>query len=98
MHNVINKLKVLHYPQVPCMPFEVHVENEREAYLIQGTLANQHLFLFDNNFIPDYANIISVVMYDEDSDGEGNPDWVDYYNEFEDMDWEDFVSTYLEEK
>jgi len=95
MKLVKNKLRVLHYPQVPCAPFFVDVKNEEQAYLIQETLANQHLFLFDNNMIPDYCNSIEVVMWDEDSDGEGNADWVSYYNEEEGIEWDEFVEEYL---
>jgi len=95
MIKVKNKLRVLHYPQVPCTPFFVDVKDEEQAYLIQETLAEQHLFLYENNMIPDYSNIICVVMWDEDADGEGNPDWVDYYNEEEAMEWEEFTNEYL---
>jgi len=95
MQKVTNKLRVLHYPQIPCTPFFVDVKDEEQALLIRETLANQHLFLFDNNFIPDYSNVISVVMWDENSDGEGTPDWVDYYNEEEAMEFDEFVETYL---
>jgi len=98
MINVKNKLRVLHYPQVPCTPFFVDVKDEEQAYLIQETLANQHLFLFDNNMIPDYANSIEVVMWEEDSDGEGNPDWISYYNEEEGVEWDEFVEEYLSVK
>ena len=95
MQKVTNKLRVLHYPQVPCTPFFVDVKDEEQALLIRETLANQYLFLFDNNFIDDYSNVILVVMWDENSDGEWNPDWVDYYNEAEGMEFDEFVETYL---
>jgi len=95
MNLVKNKLRVLHYPQIPCEPFFVDVKDEEQAYLIQETLANQHLYLFNNNIIPDYANSIDVVMWDEDSDGEGTPDWVSYYNEEEGVEWDEFVEEYL---
>jgi len=95
MINVKNKLRVLHFPQIPCAPFFVDVKDEEQALLIRETLANQHLFLYDNNFIPDYSNVITVVMWDEDCDGDGNPDWTDYYNEEEGMDFDEFVETYL---
>ena len=98
MKKVSNKLRVLHYPQIPCEPFFVDVKNEEQAFLISEALANQHLFLYDNNIIPDYSNAISVVMWDEDSDGEGNADWVDYYNEEEAMEFDEFVKTYLSAK
>ena len=96
MQSIPNKIRVLHYPQVPCSAFFVDVQNEREAYLVAKTLADQHNFLYDNNIIPDFSNAINVVMWDEDSDGEGNPDWVDYYKEAEVMDWDEIVEAYFE--
>jgi hypothetical protein len=95
MIKVKNKLRVVHYPQIPCTPFFVDVKDEEQAYLITETLADQHLFLFDNNFIPDYSNIILVQMWEEDFDGEGNPGWGDYYNEEEGMEWDEVVEMYL---
>lgn len=87
----MKKLRVLHYPQIPCKPFIAEVENEKEAYIISETLAHQHLFLFAYDFIPDYSNIILVQMYDEKEE-----DWVDYYNEQEDMDWNEYIDNYYE--
>ena len=98
MKTVQNKLRVVHYPQIPCTPFFVDVKDEEQAFLIRETLTNQHLFLFDNNFIPDYSNAICVLMWDEDSDGEGLADWVDYYNEEEGMDWDEFSETYFKDE
>lgn len=90
MKKVQNKLRVSHFPQIPCKPFTVEVKDEEQAHLLVETLANQHLFLFDNNFIPDYANIITVEMF------EGG-EWVDYWNEEELMEFDEFVETYLKE-
>jgi len=84
----MKKLRVLHYPQIPCKPFTVEVKDEEQAYLVSEALANQHLFLFENKFIPDYANIILVQMFD---DGE----WVDYYNEEHDMEFDEYVENFL---
>ena len=95
MKKITNKLRVLHYPQVPCKPFIVEVKDEEQALFIGETLANQHLFLFDNNMIPDYSNVITVEMWEENSDGEGAFGWVDYYNEEEGMEFDEFVETYL---
>lgn len=95
MNNVKNKLRVMHYAQVPCKPFIVDVSNEREAKKIMDVLADQHLFLLEQNIIPDYSNDISVVMWDENADGEGNADWVDYWNDEEGMDFDEFSETYL---
>ena len=89
----MSKLRVLHYPQIPCEPFFVEVENEREAYLMSQTLADQHLFLYDNNFIQDYANMILVEMWDEEEE-----DWTEYYNDELGLDWEDYVDEHFNTK
>ena len=88
MKNIANKLRVCHYPQIPCKPFIQEVESEREAFLVEQVMALQHLFLFENEMIPDYSNAISVQMYE---DGE----WVDYWNENEVMDWDELRDTYF---
>lgn len=90
MKKVTNKLRVLHYPQVPCNPFIVDVKDEEEAYKITQVLAYQHLWLFENKIIPDYANSICVVMFDKTEN-----EWVDYYNELEGMEWDEIVETYI---
>lgn len=90
MKNVKNKLRVSHFPQIPCPGFSVEVRNEREAYLLYETLANQHLFLYENNFIPDYSNAILVEMFEDD-------EWCNYWNEEELMEWEELIQTYEEE-
>ena len=38
------KLKVLHYPQIPCTPFEVKVSSIEEAVKTMKTLADYDLF------------------------------------------------------
>ena len=92
---VPNKLRVLHYPQIPCKPFFADVKDEEQAHLVSEVLANQHLYLYDEGIIEDYSNIITVVMWEDDADGEGNGDWVDYYNDEEGMEFDEFVQTYL---
>ena len=89
------KLRVHHYPQVPCEHFFVDVDNELEAFKIINILADQHLFLYNNNIIPDYANVLCVVMWDDNVDASGY-EWVDYYNEEEQMDWDEFALNYFE--
>ena len=98
MQKVANRLRVRHYPQVPCKPFCVDVSDEFEAAKVMKMLADQHDFLFKNNIIPDYSNAIMVVMWDEDPDAADGYDWMDYYNLAEDMDWEEFAETYIEDK
>ena len=92
MQLIKNKLQVRHYPQLPCRPFCVDVKNEFEAKKILDTLANQHLWLYENRIIPDYCNVIEVVMLEEE---DGNSDWISYWNEKEQMDWNEFEETYL---
>jgi hypothetical protein len=95
MQNVPNKLRVCHYPQIPCKPFIVEVKDEEQAFLVAEVMANQHNFLFENRMIPDYSNAITVEMLD-DVDGDGNFDWCDYFNEQEQMEWDELVETYLQ--
>ena len=92
MQLIKNKLQVRHYPQLPCRPFCVDVKDEFEAKKILDTLANQHLWLYENKIIPDYCNVIEVVMLEDE---DGNSDWISYWNEKEQMDWNEFEETYL---
>lgn len=87
---VPNKLRVSHFPQIPCKPFIVEVEDEYQAYFTIETLANQHLFLYENNFIPDYSNVLLVQMLDEDGE------WVDYFNEEMGEEW-DYISELIQQ-
>jgi len=96
MQKVNKPLRVVHYPQVPCKPFTFLVNGEEQANLLATALAEQHLFLFSQKFIPDYTNAIFVEMWDDDADGQGTGDWVEYYNEEEDMDFKEFAETFLE--
>ena len=91
MKKVENKWRVHHYAQVPCKPFVVDVEDEVEAMKVINMLANQHLFLLEENIIPDYSNVISVVMYEDD-------EWVEYWNNEEMMEWSEFESTYFDKE
>lgn len=84
------KLRVCHFPQVPCKPFIVEIENEREAYLLENALAVQHLFLYQGNFIPDFSNAVIVEMWDEE-----NKEWCDYYNEDAEQDWDEYCEEHF---
>jgi len=50
------KLRVCHFPQIPCEAFIVEVKDLNEAKLIFDTLANYDLFQFENKIKPDYCN------------------------------------------
>jgi len=95
MHRLQNKLRVCHYPQIPCSPFCVDVKDEYEAYSVINLLAAQHLFLYENDIIGDYSNVLTVEMWESDLDGEGNSGWTSYFNEEELMNWEELVERYL---
>ena len=92
---VNKKLKVSHYPQIPCEPFEVEVKDEYEASLIANILANQHLYLFDKKMIPDYCNAIIVQMLEEGHDDEEDNGWVDYWNDDEGMEFDELSEKYF---
>lgn len=61
------KLRVSHFPQIPCKAFTVEVKNLEEAKLISDTLANYDLFQYENRIKPDYANATVVEEFDEES-------------------------------
>lgn len=86
------RLQVNHYAQLPCTPFTVEVKDEYEAIKIINTLADQHIFLFKSKMIPDYANCFTVTMWNEEE-----KEWLDYWNEEEQMNWEDFEAVYENE-
>lgn len=90
MNKVNEKLRVHHYPQIPCKPFVVDVKDEVEAKKVMDVLINQHCFLFENKIIPDYSNVIMVLMWNEEEN-----DWLSYWNEDEQMEWDEFEKTYL---
>lgn len=90
MKLVNTKLQVRHYAQLPCRAFAVNVKDEIEARKVELALANQHLFLYNEGIIGDYCNSICVVMWDENDE-----EWIDYWNEEEQMEWDEFAETYL---
>lgn len=75
------RLQVWWIPQVPMRPFDVEVASIEEAAKIMTVLADYDRFQFENNIKPDYCNTGDLRVWDEDADGEGNPGWVDWYDE-----------------
>ncbi len=75
------KLRVNHFSQVPCKPFHVEVNSIDEAKKIMDTLAYYDIFQFKNKIKPDFCNATTLDMWDENSDGEGTPGWVNWYDE-----------------
>lgn len=76
-------LRVLHFPQVPCDPFEVDVPSIEVAGLVMDILGDYDRFQLDNNIKPDYANATLLVRME---DGE----WCDWYDEETGMDIDEF--------
>lgn len=70
------KLRVLHFPQIPCNPFEVEVEDLKEAKKMCEVLANYDLFQYENKIKPDYSNMTIVEEFDEEEQ-----EWVSWYDE-----------------
>lgn len=98
MRGINQRLRVVHIPQVPMNGFVVEVKNEREAFLVENTLAEQHLFLYENNVIPDYSNAIFIEMWDEGSEPDVNGDkWSDYYNDNHMMTWDELKEEFINE-
>lgn len=85
------RLLVYHYAQVPCEPFKVEVDSIEKAMLLEEVLAKQHCFLFDQNIIPDYCNVITVQMWNEDKQDWSNCDE-------EGNDWDTLQELYLEKQ
>lgn len=62
----MKKLRVSHYPQVPCKAFIVEVKDLAEAKKISDVLADYDLFQYNNLIKPDYANATVVEEFDEE--------------------------------
>ena len=68
------KLRIAHFPQIPCKPFYVEVKDLEQARLMYDALANYDLFQYNNNIKGDYNNATDIQMYE---DGE----WVTWYDD-----------------
>lgn len=53
----MKKLRVSHFPQVPCKEFNVEVSSIEEAKKIMDVLAEYDLFQYENRIKGDYANM-----------------------------------------
>jgi phage/plasmid-associated DNA primase len=83
------KLRVSHFPQIPCKPFIVEVKTLEEAKKIIDVLADYDLFQYENNIKPDYCNTSVLEEYCEEEnewydwcDDETGIDDLDEYFEF----------------
>lgn len=74
-------LQVWWIPQVPCDPFIVPVKTVEEGAKILDVLAKYDLFQYETSIKPDYANAGGLRVYEDDSDGEGNPGFVEWHDD-----------------
>ena len=79
----MKKLRVAHFPQVPCNAFIVEVSSLEEAKKVSDLLADYDLFQFENRIKPDYSNVTVVEEY---SEVDGWVSWCDEETGFEDID------------
>lgn len=70
------KLRVAHFPQIPCKPFYVAVDSLEEAKKIMDTLAFYDSFQYNNHIKPDYCNMSVLEMFDEQENK-----WYSWYDE-----------------
>lgn len=69
----MKKLRVCHYPQIPCEPFIIEVEDLKEAYKIMNMLADYDFFQYHSNIKPDYSNMAILEQWDEEEQ-----EWCDW--------------------
>jgi hypothetical protein len=69
------RLRVSHFPQIPCKAFKVEVATLEEGLKLMDMLADYDLFQYESNIKPDYCSTTVLEMWDENSDGEGTPGW-----------------------
>lgn len=74
----VGDLRVWWIPQVPGKAFYVNVPSAPFGAIVEDILARYDAFQFENNIKPNYCNVGGLQVWDSDSDGEGNPGWVDW--------------------
>jgi hypothetical protein len=70
------KLRLSHFPQIPCKPFIVEVVSLEEAKKIMDVLANYDLFQYENRIKSDYCNSTILEYWDEEEQ-----DWLSWSDE-----------------
>jgi hypothetical protein len=74
-------LRIWWIPQVPMISFYHPVSTISEAKNILDLLALYDAFQYKNRIKPDYCNAGGLQIYEADTDGDGNPGWIDWHNE-----------------
>jgi hypothetical protein len=86
------KLRVAHFPKIPCKPFYVEVQDLQQAKLISDALARYDLFQYNNRIKPDYSNATVIEQWDEEEQ-----DWLSWCDEETGIDDIDEYFEYLAE-
>ncbi len=81
MTRKVGELQVWWVPQVPMDAFEVNVDSVAEGVKLMNVLADYDRFQYEKRVKPDYCNVGGLRRWTNDSDGEGNPGWEDWYDE-----------------
>jgi hypothetical protein len=92
------KLRVWWIPQVPMEPFYVPVNSLEEANLLLDALAAYDQFQLEKHIKPDYSNVGGLQVWDENSDGDGTPGWVDWCDEETGDDFNDWRDEHLPDR
>jgi hypothetical protein len=88
-------LQVWWIPQVPMPnPFTVDVASVEEGAKLLTVLADYDLYQLERKIKPDFCNAGGLRRWCDDSDGEGNPGWEEWYDEATGEDnLQDFVAS-----
>lgn len=84
MQNQPTKLRIAHFPQIPCDPFYVDVSSIEDAYEKMKMLADYDAFQYEKRIKPDYANMTLLEEYDENE-----AEWMSWSIETDDMYFDD---------
>jgi hypothetical protein len=87
------RLRVSHFPQIPCEPFEVEVTSVEEGVKIMKVLAQYDIFQFEQKIKPDYSNATVLCKFDEEEN-----EWVNWETEEDEEEYFDDPEEYLESK
>lgn len=82
----MKRLRINHFPQIPCKGFVVEVKNLEEAKKIYNVLADYDMFQYENRIKPDYCNVTSLEEYCEKE-----KEWYDWYDEETGLDFREYI-------
>ena len=88
----MKKLRVSHFPQVPCKAFNVEVKDLEEAKKISDVLADYDFFQYKNRIKPDYSNVTIIEEFDEEEN-----EWISWMDDETGIDDIDEYFDYINE-